>query len=116
MDKTPDPRGSESSLDPALVTYLRRLVTALAVVMIGGFLVLVGLFVSKFSELTPSSAGSNATLVLPDTLRLPDGARALAVTQGPTWYAVVTTDNRILIFDSATGALRQSVKMEETDD
>jgi hypothetical protein len=40
---------------------------------------------------------------------LPDGKSAMAVTQGTDWFAVVTTDDEILIFDRITGQLRQSV-------
>lgn len=49
--------------------------------------------------------------MLPETVALPDGVRAEAVTFGAGWYAVVTDADTILIFDSATGALRQSVEI-----
>jgi hypothetical protein len=75
-------------------------VTGLTAVMIAGLLVLIVLFVTRFPDPAPS---------LPEAVTLPDGARASAVTFGPGWYAVVTTDNRILIFDEGSGALRQSV-------
>jgi hypothetical protein len=44
----------------------------------------------------------------PEALALPEGARALAVTRGPGWWAVVTGDGRILLFD-AGGALVDEV-------
>ncbi len=43
--------------------------------------------------------------LLPDTVRLPDGVSAGAITFGRGWYAVVTTDDRILIFDAESHAL-----------
>ena len=77
--------------------------TLLTVVMIGGLVVIVTLLVIRFSQTAPP---------LPDEIVLPDGAKPTAFTQGDSWYAVVTTDNRILIFDRLTGALRQTIVIE----
>ena len=93
MDDTPSP-------EPANLRFLRRLVTVLTLVMILGIAAVVGLLVLRLS--TPPRP------VLPATVKLPDGVRAEAVTFGAGWYAVVTDADTILIFDSATGALRQS--------
>ncbi|AAV94694.1 hypothetical protein KQ247_15850 [Ruegeria pomeroyi] len=79
---------------------LRRMVMALTAVMIGGVLVTFALIVIRLSDRTPT---------LPDQVELPDGARAVAVTIGSNWFAVVTEDERILIFDKTTGKLRQTV-------
>lgn len=49
---------------------------------------------------------------LPDSITLPDGTRATAFTQGSDWYAVVTAQDQILIFDRVTGALRQTVTLQ----
>ena len=49
---------------------------------------------------------------LPDRVTLPDGAEARAFTQGTDWFAVVTDGDEILIYDRATGALRQRVAVE----
>lgn len=98
MDDAPLPGGA----DPGLVRYLRRLVTVLTVTMVGGLIVLIALIVIRMQ--TPP-------LVLPEQLALPDGARALAFTQGRDWIAVVTEDDRILVYDRATGALRQTVEI-----
>lgn len=70
--------------------------------MIGGVLLIIGLIVIRFYDVPPP---------LPDTLALPQGAQAMSFTQGPDWYAVVTTDNQILIFDRITGNLKQSVQI-----
>ena len=85
--------------------YLRLLVTILTVTMILGFLVIVVLFVTKFSD----AFGPE----LPDTIALPEGATATAFTQGPDWYAVVTSDDKILIFNRKTGTLRQTIQVEK---
>ncbi|MCU0911680.1 MAG: DUF6476 family protein [Rhodobacteraceae bacterium] len=104
--------GSEGSAHPAegpdagLVRYLRRLVTALTVTMIAGLLVLIALIVIRFRE--PPVA---PVLPLPDAVTLPEGVRAMAFTQGAGWFAVVTDDDRILIFDRAGGTLRQTVEI-----
>ncbi|MFA3917696.1 DUF6476 family protein [Ruegeria hyattellae] len=82
---------------------LRRMVMALTAVMIGGVLLTFALIVIRLSDRTPT---------LPEDVELPDGARAQAVTIGPNWYAVVTDDNRILIFDKTTGKLHQTINVE----
>ena len=76
---------------------------ALTVVMIAGFLVLIGAFVMRLN------AGGAP---LPDSVDLPEGATAAAFTQGTDWFAVVTTDDRILIYDRLTGRLRQTLDIE----
>lgn len=75
----------------------------LTAVMIGGVLITFALIVIRLSDRTPT---------LPEDITLPNGASAQAVTIGSNWYAVVTDDNRILIFDKTTGKLRQSVTLE----
>lgn len=83
--------------------YLRLLVTVLTSTMILGLLVIIALFVIKFSSGSPA---------LPDGIALPDGTRATAFTQGDDWFAVVTTDNRILIYDRTSGRLRQTLRID----
>ncbi|MFY2826204.1 DUF6476 family protein [Ruegeria sp. MALMAid1280] len=82
---------------------LRRMVMLLTAVMIGGVLVTFALIVIRLSDRTPT---------LPDQVELPNGAKAQAVTIGNNWYAVVTDDNRILIFDKTTGRQRQEIAIE----
>ncbi|SLN52190.1 hypothetical protein PEL8287_02739 [Roseovarius litorisediminis] len=84
-----------------MVKYLRLLVTVLTATMILGFIVIVVLFVIRFSD----AFGPK----LPDTITLPEGAKASAFTQGGNWYAVVTTDDRILIYDRDTNELRKEI-------
>lgn len=72
--------------------------------MILGLLVIVTLFVTRFWR--------GPDLALPASVTLPEGARATAFTQGGNWFAIVTGDGRILIYDRAGGTLRQVVEIE----
>lgn len=75
----------------------------LTATMICGLLVVIGLLVIRFSSKAPD---------LPDVIVLPSGEKATAFTQGPDWYAIVTNENQILIFDRTSGALRQTVDLK----
>lgn len=94
---------TEDDKDPLNLRVLRILVTVLTVVMIVGLITVVITFVTRF----PGGDG----VALPDQVTLPEGVRASAVTMGADWYAVVTDEDRILIFDRASGELRQSVEI-----
>ena len=85
---------------PGSLRFLKILVTVLTATMILGVLAIIALLVIRLQ--TP------ARPVLPETLVLPDGAEAAAVTFGQGWTAVVTTDDRILIF-APDGTLKQTV-------
>jgi hypothetical protein len=97
LSELPDPA------EPANLRFLRRMVTVLTTVMIVGVVLVIGLLVTRLTRDTP---------VLPDQIALPDGAKAVAFTQGDGWYAVVTDAGEILIFDRMTGALKQTVTVE----
>lgn len=73
--------------------------------MIGGVVTVVALLVIRLNT-------DPAPLPLPDSITLPDGTEAKAFTIGSDWYGVVTADDRILIFDQATGTLRQTVTID----
>lgn len=78
--------------------------TTLTVVMIGGLVVIISLLVIRLqASETP----------LPAEIALPEGVKAEAVTLGSDWIAVVSQDNRILIFDRGTGDLRQEVQIKD---
>ncbi|MEM8537947.1 MAG: DUF6476 family protein [Pseudomonadota bacterium] len=110
MDNSPDPEPVDpQTMDPKLVTYLRRLVTVLTTVMIVGLLVIVGLFVTRFSDM------AQPNLALPEVIVLPDGATPTAYTRGEGWYAVVTEDSEILIFDAKTGELIQEILVKSDE-
>lgn len=82
------------------------LVTILTAVMIAGLLAIVAMIVISYRT---------ARAPLPEAITLPDGTTATAYTQGSDWYAVVTANDEILIFDRASGNLRQTLRIETTD-
>ena len=96
MNDTPQP------VDEKTLKFLRLLVTVLTGTMILGLLVIIALFVIKFSQTRPR---------LPEEIVLPEGAKVQAFTQTAKWYAVVTTDNRILIYGPTTGNLLQEIEV-----
>ena len=98
MDDDPTP-----GQDPPQLRFLRRLVTVLTATMILGVLTIVALLVIRLQ--TPSS------LALPDSIALPDGTQVTAFTQGTGWFAVVTADNKLLIFHRQNGTLLQTVEI-----
>ncbi|MEH6772897.1 MAG: DUF6476 family protein [Cereibacter changlensis] len=100
MDQAPAPDG----LPPSL-RFLKGLVITLTLTMIVGVIVVVAVIVTRMPQMMRSSAP------LPAEITLPAGVKAQAVTQGGDWYAIVTTDDRILMFDRASGDLRQEVKI-----
>ena len=71
--------------------------------MIFGLLTIVVLFVMRFNEMN--------RLELHEEVVLPDGVRATAYTQGEGWFAIVTDNDEILIFDGLTGGLQQRVQL-----
>ncbi|WP_299297211.1 DUF6476 family protein [uncultured Tateyamaria sp.] len=91
--------------EPANLAFLRRLVTVLTIIMIGGVVTVVALLVIRLN------AGP-APLPLPEKVTLPGGATATAFTVGSDWFAVVTEDDQILIFDQVTGTLRNTLTID----
>ncbi|MEO1732677.1 MAG: DUF6476 family protein [Pseudomonadota bacterium] len=85
--------------EPANLRFLRRLVTVLTAVMIFGLLTITALIVIRYRTPAP---------LLPDAITLPNGSRAVAFTTTPRWYAVVTSDDDILIFNR-DGVLQQTI-------
>ena len=82
---------------------LRWLVTGLTATMIVGLLAIVAMLVIIVNR---------DSLRLPDQIALPEGVEARAVTFGVRWIAVVTDDDRILIYDEDGERLRQEVRIE----
>lgn len=99
MDDAPPPE----ALPPSL-RFLKLLVTVLTATLILGVIAIVALLVTRLPRGGMPSA-------LPQAITLPDGTTPMAFTQGSDWYAVVTAEDEILIFDRATGALRQRVEI-----
>lgn len=80
---------------------------ALTVVMIAGFVALIATLIVRLPadpQVLPESVA--------ESVALPDGAAAVAFTQAADWFAIVTDDDRILIYDRASGALRQTVTLD----
>ncbi len=98
MDESPD-EGWHPNLN-----FLRILVTVLTATMIGGMVVLIVLFWTRFP--------SGSAAPLPDAITLPEGTEAQTVTYGPGWYLVVTQAGEALVYDSTTGDLRQRVTLD----
>jgi Flp pilus assembly protein protease CpaA len=94
---------TDGQLPPSL-RFLKWLVIVLMIVMIAGVITIVGLLVTRMDQ---------ASVPMPENIVLPEGTRAQAVTAAEGWFAVVTTDNRILIFDRLTGHLRQEVAVTQ---
>ena len=88
-----------------MAIYLKRLVTVMAVVMIAGFVILITLLVIRLNA---------DPLPLPERISLPDGVEAYSFTQGRDWFGVVTSDDQILVYDRATGALVQTIQVDES--
>lgn len=96
---------SDTPIEPGLppsLHLLKILVIVLMITMIGGVITVVGLLVTRMPN------ASAFAPVLPANLRMPAGATAQAITMAPGWIGVVTTDNRILIFNPQ-GALQQEI-------
>jgi hypothetical protein len=99
MQELPDEQTPD---EPASLRFLRRLVTVLTATMIFGVGLITVLLFLRLTQQTPD-------LALPGNIILPEGAQPLAITIAPNWYAVVTTNEDILIFARDTGELRQAI-------
>ena len=108
LPDAPDTDEATGTLPPSL-RFLKWLVIALTLTMIVGVITVVGLLVTRMP--TAFSAPGPA---LPDGFALPEGTKAAAVTFGQGWVAVVTEDDRILIF-GRDGQLRQEVELATGD-
>lgn len=96
-----DDTSEKLELPPSL-RWLKWLVTGLTLTLILGVITIVGLLVTRLP--LPQAAS------FPEKLALPAGAEPQAITKGEGWFAVVTRDGRILIFDAA-GRLTQEVQI-----
>ena len=72
----------------------------LMITMIVGVITVVGLLVTRMPD--------GRLPALPATLDVPEGAVAQAITLGPGWIGVVTTDSRMMIF-TPDGKFRQEL-------
>ncbi len=81
----------------------------LTLTMIGGIITVLSVVVTRMPVLSTAAPLLPAPL-LPAMIALPAGTTAAAVTIGMGWIAVVTDDDRILIFN-ADGSLRQEIRI-----
>lgn len=72
--------------------------------MILGLITIIGLLVTRLTA-------SPAPLALPAGVTLPENARPDAVTFTQTHILVVTIGGEVLVFDRATGTLRQRIEL-----
>ena len=84
-----------------MLRWLRVLVTALAVVMGVGVLVIAALLWLRLSEAPLPK--------LPDQIALPEGAAPAAVTFARDWVVVVTETGEVLLYDRQ-GRLKDRVQ------
>ncbi|NJM82323.1 MAG: hypothetical protein HC844_07380 [Tabrizicola sp.] len=100
------PEAPEDETLPPSLRLLKWLVIVLTLTMIGGVITVVTLIVTRMPlAFVPATPG------LPEGLALPEGTKAAAVTFGEGWIAVVTEDDRILIF-GRDGALQQELRID----
>jgi hypothetical protein len=95
--------GDDDLREPRRLRQLRWLVTALTATLIVGVITIVALLVIRLGV-------AGQAVPLPETVALPAGESARAVTLGSDWIAVVTVDDdgveRIRVLDRATGTPR----------
>ena len=72
--------------------------------MIGGIISLVTLIFMRFQD-------APIPLELPESIMLPKGSAPLAFTISEYWYAVVTSNEQILVYD-LNGGLFQTINVE----
>ena len=83
------------------IKFLKLLVTVLAGVMIVGFVIIVSLFILNFRT---------SNIPIPAIIDLPSNVRPVAYTQTKNWYAIVTDQDEIFIYDK-TGNQLQKIKV-----
>jgi hypothetical protein len=105
MDNDKSTPIEEFELPPSL-RFLRQLVTVLTGVMIVGVVMIIALLVIRLN--------ADPTPALPASITLPDGSTPVAFTQTANWYAIVTSDNKILIY-TLDGQLRDTVNVSQVD-
>ncbi len=97
--------------DPPHLRTLRRLVNALTVVFILGFITIVIVIVMQFARTNAVPTGPE----LPPFTSLPESETAQAVTYGAEWIAIVTVDedgNERIRTYGLDGMPRQTIDIE----
>ncbi|MEM8591132.1 MAG: DUF6476 family protein, partial [Pseudomonadota bacterium] len=105
MAEDPQNTGNElNEADARNLRFLRSLVTVLTASMIVGVLAIVVLLVIRLNQ-------SPALLAIPAQIALPDGTRAVAVTQTATNILVVTETQTLLIFNQSGSELLRTIQL-----
>ncbi|MFQ5438761.1 MAG: DUF6476 family protein [Paracoccaceae bacterium] len=99
---------SNNGQEPANLRFLRILVTILTGSMIAGLVTVIVLIVIRVPQVVRTI---DDPVPLPASITLPNGTEATSFTQGPDWYAVVTGNDEILIFNRDDGSLRQTIRI-----
>lgn len=84
------------------------MVMVLTITITVGFIIIVVLFILKFG-----SIGKVDRVQLPERIILPSGTVPEAFTVGRSWYAVITEDDEILIFDKTTDEILKTIAIAE---
>ena len=84
------------------IKFLKLLVTVLAGVMIIGFVIIVSLFILNFRT---------SAIPMPAKIELPSSVSPVAYTQTKNWYAIITDQDEILIYDKAGNQI-QKIKVD----
>jgi hypothetical protein len=100
MTNTP----AQPGLPPSL-RLLKALVIVLMITMIVGVITVVWLLVTRMPDV---SSLSSHIPTLPAELQLPEGVTPEAITLGKDWVAVVSSDQRLFVFNT-DGTLRQEI-------
>ncbi len=79
------------------------LVTVLTATMIIGLITIITLLVMRLQA--PS-------VTFPDAITLPDGATATAFTQTAEYFAIVTEENEILVYNRTTGQMIKRITLK----
>ncbi len=88
---------------PAGLRFLKALVILLLVTMIAGVITITTVLVTRMPD-------GNA-IPLPESLTLPQGAKAQSFTLGPDYMVITTEDRRILIY-GRDGTFRKSLPLD----
>ena len=84
------------------IKFLKLLVTVLAGVMIIGFVIIVSLFILNFRT---------SNIPMPTKIELPSSVTPVAYTQTKNWYAIITDQDEIFIYDNAGNQI-QKIKVD----
>ncbi len=84
------------------IKFLKLLVTVLAGVMIIGFVIIVSLFILNFRT---------SSIPMPAKIELPSSVSPVAYTQTKNWYAIITDQDEIFIYDKAGNQI-QKIKVD----